>query len=151
MWITTVVTSLWGFRFLSPPDRTWLERSPSFLGCIIRSQRWRLRWLHFLWWWFRWWCHLFFPHQLGLWTCLRRSRFIFHRCFMFFIFPSIPSGLVPLTLGWSMSPRAAALLWLFISSITIKITAYLFSRELEVNLSRSDIDDRVGGVEEWSP
>jgi hypothetical protein len=34
--------------------------------------------------------------------------------------------------------------------ITIEIIAYLFSRELEVDLSRSDIDDRIGGVEEWS-
>ena len=49
-----------------------------------------------------------------------------------------------------MFPPRAALLRLFISSITIKITAYLFSRELKVNLSRSDVDDRVGGVEEWS-
>ena len=49
-----------------------------------------------------------------------------------------------------MSPPGTALLWLFISSITIKITAYLFSRELEVDLSRSDVDDRVGGVEERS-
>ena len=43
-----------------------------------------------------------------------------------------------------------ALLGLFISSVTIKITVYIFSRELEVDLPRSDIDDRVGGVEEWS-
>ena len=49
-----------------------------------------------------------------------------------------------------MSPPEAALLRLFISGITIEITTYLFSRELEVDLSRSDIDDRVGGVEEWS-
>ena len=49
-----------------------------------------------------------------------------------------------------MSPPGAALLRLFISSITIKITAYLFSRELEVDLSRFDVDDHVGGVEEWS-
>ena len=49
-----------------------------------------------------------------------------------------------------MSPPGASLLGLFISSITIKITAYLFSRELEVDLSRSDVDDRVGGVEERS-
>ena len=47
-----------------------------------------------------------------------------------------------------MSPPGAALLWLFISSITIEITTYLFSRKLEVDLSRSDIDDCVGGVEE---
>ena len=49
-----------------------------------------------------------------------------------------------------MSPPGAALLQLFISSITIKIIVYLVSRELEVVLSRSDIDDRIGGVEEWS-
>ena len=49
-----------------------------------------------------------------------------------------------------MSPPRAGLLWLLISSVTIKITAYLFSTELEVNLSRSDVDDRVGGVEERS-
>ena len=49
-----------------------------------------------------------------------------------------------------MSPPRAGLLWLFISGITIEIAAYLFSRELEVNLFRSDIDDRVGGVEERS-
>ena len=42
------------------------------------------------------------------------------------------------------------LLWLFISGITIEIIAHLLPRELEVDLSRSDIDDRVGGVEEWS-
>ena len=42
------------------------------------------------------------------------------------------------------------LLWLLISSVTIKIIAYLFFRELEVDLSRSDVDDRVGGVEEQS-
>ena len=138
------------FGFLSPLDRTWLERSPSFLGCIIWSQRWRLRWLHFLWWWFWWWCHLFFPHLPGLWTCLRRSRFIFHMRFRFFIFPFIPSGLVPLTLGWSTSPLGVALLRLFISSITIEIIAYLFSRELKVDLSRSDVDDHVGIVEKRS-
>jgi hypothetical protein len=27
---------------------------------------------------------------------------------------------------------------------------YIFSRELEVDLSRSDVDDCVGGIEEWS-
>ena len=47
-----------------------------------------------------------------------------------------------------MSPPEVALLRLFISSITIKIIAYLFSRELEVDLSRSDVDDCVGCVEE---
>ena len=49
-----------------------------------------------------------------------------------------------------MSPHRAGLLRLFISGITIEITVYLFYRELEVDLSRSDVDDRVGGVEEWS-
>ena len=49
-----------------------------------------------------------------------------------------------------MSPPRAGLLGLLISSITIKIIVYLFSRELEVDLSRSDVDDRVGGVEEQS-
>ena len=47
-----------------------------------------------------------------------------------------------------MSPPRAALLWLFISSITIEIIVYLLSRELEVDLFRSDVDDRIGGVEE---
>ena len=47
-----------------------------------------------------------------------------------------------------MSPPRTGLLWLFISGITIEITAYLLSRELEVDLSRSDIDDCVGSVEE---
>jgi hypothetical protein len=45
---------------------------------------------------------------------------------------------------------SGGLLRLLISSITIEITAYLFSRELEVDLYRSDVDDRIGGVEEWS-
>ena len=45
-----------------------------------------------------------------------------------------------------MSPPRAALLRLFISGITIEITVYLLSRELEVDLSRSDIDDHVGSV-----
>ena len=49
-----------------------------------------------------------------------------------------------------MSPLGVVLLRLLKSSITIEITTYLFSRELEVDLSRSDVDDRVGGVEEWS-
>jgi hypothetical protein len=49
-----------------------------------------------------------------------------------------------------MSPPRVGLLWLLISCITIEITAYLFSTELEVDLSRSDVDDHVGGVEEWS-
>ena len=49
-----------------------------------------------------------------------------------------------------MSPPRAGLLQLLISGITIKITVYLLSRELEVDLSRSDVDDRVGSVEERS-
>jgi hypothetical protein len=49
-----------------------------------------------------------------------------------------------------MSPLGAGFLWLFISSITIEITTYIFSRELEVDLSRSDVDDCVGSVEERS-
>ena len=49
-----------------------------------------------------------------------------------------------------MSPPRAGLLGLFISGITIEITAYLFSRELEVDLSRSNVDDCISGVEEWS-
>ena len=53
-------------------------------------------------------------------------------------------------LGWTISPPGATLVWLFISSTTIKITACLFSRELEVDLSRSNINDHVRGVDEWS-
>ena len=49
-----------------------------------------------------------------------------------------------------MSPPRAGLLWLLISGITIKITVYLLSKELEVDLSRSDVDDCVGSVEERS-
>ena len=49
-----------------------------------------------------------------------------------------------------MSPLGAGLLWLVISGITIKVTAYLFFKELAVDLSRSDLDDSVGSVEEWS-
>ena len=49
-----------------------------------------------------------------------------------------------------MSLSGARLLRLLISGITTKITAYLLSRELEVNLCRSDIDDHVGSVEERS-
>jgi len=49
-----------------------------------------------------------------------------------------------------MSPPGAGLLWLFISGITIEIAAYLLSRELEVDLTRSNVDDHVGGVEERS-
>ena len=47
-----------------------------------------------------------------------------------------------------MSPPRVGLLGLLISGVTIEITAYLLSRELEVDLSRSDVDDCVGGVEE---
>ena len=49
-----------------------------------------------------------------------------------------------------MSSLGAGYLGLFISGISIEIATYLLSRELEVDLSRSDIDDRVGSVEEWS-
>ena len=42
------------------------------------------------------------------------------------------------------------LLWLLISGITIEITVYLLSRELKVDLSRSDVNDRVGSVQERS-
>ena len=47
-----------------------------------------------------------------------------------------------------MSPPRAVLLRLLINGITIKVTANFFSRELEVDLSRSDVGDHVGGVEE---
>jgi hypothetical protein len=63
---------------------------------------------------------------------------------------SILHGLIFLMARWLTSPPRAVLLWLLISSITIEITVYLFSRELEVDLSRSDVDDRAGGVEERS-
>jgi hypothetical protein len=36
------------------------------------------------------------------------------------------------------------------SSITIKVTAYLSIWKLEVDLSRSNEDDGIGGVKEWS-
>jgi len=49
-----------------------------------------------------------------------------------------------------MSPPRVGLLRLLISGITIEITTYLFSRRLEVDLSRSDVDDRIGSVEERS-
>ena len=49
-----------------------------------------------------------------------------------------------------MSPPRAGLLRLLISGTTFEITAYLLSRELEVDLSRSDVDDHVGSVEERS-
>jgi hypothetical protein len=42
------------------------------------------------------------------------------------------------------------LLGLFIISITIKVTTYLSIWELEVDLSRSNVDDSVGGVKERS-
>ena len=45
-----------------------------------------------------------------------------------------------------MYPLGAGLLWLFISGITIEIATYLLSRELEVDLSRFDVDDHVGSV-----
>ena len=125
-------------------------QSCSFLGCICRSRRWRPWWLHLLWWWLCW-CHFSFPHLLGLWTSLRQSRFIFHNFFRFFIFfLFICWGLILLVSRWSMSPPGAGLLWLLISGITIEITTYLLSRELEVDLSKSDIDDCVGCVEERS-
>jgi hypothetical protein len=49
------------------------------------------------------------------------------------------------------SPSGAGLLWLLISSVTIKVVTYLFSRELEVDLSRSDVDDCIGSVENGLP
>ena len=49
-----------------------------------------------------------------------------------------------------MSPLGVGLLGLLIGGITIKITTYLFSWKLEVDLSRSNINDRIGGVEERS-
>jgi hypothetical protein len=49
-----------------------------------------------------------------------------------------------------MSPLGVGLLGLLISSITIEIAAYLFSRELEVDLSRSDVDDCGASIEERS-
>ena len=127
-----------GFRFLSPPDKTLLQ-SCSFFGCICWSQTWRPWWLHLLWLWWR--CYLFFPYLLGLWTCLGWSRFILRRLFIFL--PTFLWGLILLVLGWSMSPPGVGLLGLLISGITIEITAYLFSRELEVDLSRSNVDDCV--------
>jgi hypothetical protein len=42
------------------------------------------------------------------------------------------------------------LLGLFIISITIKVAAYLSIWDLEVDLSRSNVDDSVGSVEERS-
>jgi hypothetical protein len=49
-----------------------------------------------------------------------------------------------------MSPLGAGLLWLLISSIIVKVIAYLLSRELEVDSLRSNIDDCIGSVEEQS-
>ena len=49
-----------------------------------------------------------------------------------------------------MSPPRAGLLGLLVSGVTIEITVYLFSRGLEVDLSRSNVDDRAGSVKEWS-
>jgi hypothetical protein len=43
----------------------------------------------------------------------------------------------------SASSPIAALHGLFIISITIKVTAYLSIRELEVDLSRSNVDDSI--------
>jgi hypothetical protein len=63
--------------------------------------------------------------------------------------PIHPSGAGLLDSG-SMSPPVAVLLGLLISNITIKVTAYLSIWELEVDLSRSNEDDGVGGVEERS-
>jgi hypothetical protein len=48
-----------------------------------------------------------------------------------------------------MSPPGAGL-WLIISSIIVKVTTYLFFRELEVDLSSSDVDDYIGSAEEQS-
>jgi hypothetical protein len=42
----------------------------------------------------------------------------------------------------------AGLLWLFISGVTIEIAVYIFSWELKMDLSRSDVDDHIGSVEE---
>ena len=49
-----------------------------------------------------------------------------------------------------MSPPRVGLLRLLISDTTFEITAYLLSRELEVDLSRSDVVDRIGSVVEQS-
>jgi hypothetical protein len=50
----------------------------------------------------------------------------------------------------STSPPIAVLFGLFIISITIKVTVYLSIWELEVDLSRTIVDDSIGGVEERS-
>jgi hypothetical protein len=39
---------------------------------------------------------------------------------------------------------------LLTSSVTIKVTTYLLSRELEVDFPSSYVDDRASGVEEGS-
>jgi hypothetical protein len=70
--------------------------------------------------------------------------------FFFVVSPFIIRELILLMVGWSTSPPGAGLLWLLISSITIKVTAYLFSKELKVDLSGSNIDDFIGSVEERS-
>jgi hypothetical protein len=54
-------------------------------------------------------------------------------------------------LGQTVPPPWSVLLWLFISCITIEITAYLFGRELEVDLPWSHVDDCSSSIEEWSP
>jgi hypothetical protein len=134
--------------------------------CIIWSRWWRLRWLCLL---LGWWGYLLFPYLFGLWAWLWRSRFFLCRWFRFFIIPFVPSrlmlalhnfsfavlpsinrGLIFLIAEWLTSPPRARLLRLLKSSVTIKVTTYLFSRELEVDLSRSNIDDCIGGVEERS-
>jgi hypothetical protein len=130
------------------------QREHLLFRCIIWSRWWRLRWLLFLWW---WWDYLLIPYLFDMWAWLWRSRFFFRRCFRLFIvpfvlsglmlvlhnffftvLPSIDRGLIFLTAEWSTSPPRAGLLRLLISSVTIKVTAYLFSRELKVDLSRSD-------------
>jgi xanthosine utilization system XapX-like protein len=50
----------------------------------------------------------------------------------------------------SPSPPIVVLIGLFIISITIKVIAYLSFWEFEVDLSRSNVDDSVGSVEERS-
>ena len=141
-----------GLDLLSPLDKTWMERDLSLFRCIIRSHRWRLWRLHNLW--LGWQGHLLFSYLIGLWAWLLRSGFfllgyLLQHCSSILVFPLIDWELLLLLAG-SMSPSRVGLLWLLIISIAIEITAYLFSRELEMDLSRSDVDDRVGGVEEWS-
>jgi hypothetical protein len=69
--------------------------------------------------------------------------------FYWVICPSILQRLARLTAG-STSPPIARLLGLLMSSITIKVTAYLSIWKLEVDLSRSNEDDGIGGVKKWS-